>query len=150
MAVRLADKIKQSNDASFYLVDAADVETNAGVSLETRLAAIDAKSSLNIQVVDELPTQDISTTTIYLVPNDASEVDNIYDEYIYVNNAWELIGSTAIDLTDYYTKTEVDGMIPVADGTTIIDNDGVFSAAGGGFDPATDTTFKDSSRTNLN
>ena len=65
------------------------------------------KNGINTQftVVQELPTTNISTSTIYLVPSAHSVAENIYDEYIYVNNDWEHIGSTSIDLTDYVTKT---------------------------------------------
>lgn len=59
----------------------------------------------NFQIVDSLPTENISTSTIYLVPSTKPEADNTYDEYIYVNNKWEHIGSTSIDLSDYVTKT---------------------------------------------
>lgn len=59
----------------------------------------------NFQIVDSLPTENISTSTIYLVPSTKPEAENIYDEYIYVNNNWEHIGSTSIDLSDYVTKT---------------------------------------------
>lgn len=64
-------------------------------------------STLNILVVDELPTSDISTTTIYFMPNGKTG-NNVYNEYIYVSNKWELIGTTEIDLSNYYTKSEVD------------------------------------------
>lgn len=59
----------------------------------------------NFQVVDELPTENISTSTIYLILADVQSEDNIYDEYIYVNGDWEHIGSTSVDLSDYVTKT---------------------------------------------
>ena len=36
-----------------------------------------------IAVVNELPVSDISTTTVYLVPNNSGETSNLYDEYIY-------------------------------------------------------------------
>lgn len=36
---------------------------------------------------------------------------NIYDEYMWISNQWELIGSTAIDLSQYYTKTEIDSTL---------------------------------------
>ena len=65
----------------------------------------------SIEVVAQLPTQDISETTIYLVPNSDPEQGNYYEEYIYVNNAWELVGSTAVDLSAYYTSAEVDTLI---------------------------------------
>lgn len=66
----------------------------------------------DIEIVETLPTQDISTTTIYLVPNGDNPLSgNGYEEYIYINNNWELIGTTNIDLSDYYTKEEVDELI---------------------------------------
>ena len=74
-------------------------------------ALISAIVTLNILVVQTLPTQDISTTTIYLVPKQTPETQDIYDEYIYVNNAWEHIGTTQIDLSNYYTKTQTDNLL---------------------------------------
>ena len=67
-------------------------------------------STLNILVVDELPTSDISTTTIYFMPNGETG-NNVYNEYIYVSSKWELIGTTEVDLSNYYTKSEIDTKI---------------------------------------
>ena len=50
----------------------------------------------NISVVDALPTQDISTTTIYLVRNTETNSDCLYEEFIYVNNAWESLGPASV------------------------------------------------------
>ena len=61
--------------------------------------------SFNVTVVSELPTTDIQTNTIYLVPNGESSGQNVKDEYMYINNNWEIIGSTYIDLTDYVDST---------------------------------------------
>lgn len=44
------------------------------------------------KVVSALPTSDISTKTLYLVPSDNGPNDQ-YDQYIYINGAWERIGS---------------------------------------------------------
>lgn len=74
-------------------------------------ALISAIVTLNVLVVQTLPTQDISTTTIYLVPKATAGTQDVYDEYLYVNNAWEHIGSTQIDLSNYYTKTQVDTLL---------------------------------------
>ena len=65
---------------------------------------------LSIEVVQVLPTEDISTSTIYLVRKTDVQDNDVYDEYIWVNNAWELIGNTAVDLTNYYTKSEAETM----------------------------------------
>ena len=67
---------------------------------------ISAITTMDIQVVQTLPTEDISTTTIYLVPKTTAGTNDAYDEYIYVSNAWEHIGSTDIDLSGYQTKID--------------------------------------------
>ena len=72
---------------------------------------IEVLPKFEIKVVDELPTKDISDTTIYLLRNTDSEGNNFFDEYIYVNKRWELIGTTKIDLSDYYTSAEVDVLL---------------------------------------
>ena len=67
-------------------------------------------NSFNVAIVQVLPTTNIDTHTIYLVPKEGSTQD-IYNEYLYVNNNWELLGTTEIDLTNYYTKTEVNTLL---------------------------------------
>jgi hypothetical protein len=44
------------------------------------------------KVVSALPTSDISTKALYLVPSDNGPNDQ-YDQYIYINSQWEKIGS---------------------------------------------------------
>lgn len=68
----------------------------------------------NFKIVQTLPTTDISTSTIYLVASSTTAEDNIYDEFIYINGDWEQIGSTAIDLSDYVSKTYFDQNVGTA------------------------------------
>lgn len=68
-------------------------------------------SALDFKIVDSLPTDNISATTIYLVP-----YENEYEEFIYINNAWEMLGSTKVDLSDYVRKDEI--IITNENGTT--------------------------------
>lgn len=77
-------------------------------AIATAISSIETTKRL---IVQELPTTDIATDTIYMVPKTTPGTQNVYDEYMYINNAWELIGSTEIDLTNYYTKAEVNAMI---------------------------------------
>lgn len=71
--------------------------------------------TVTIVKVDELP-QVGNSNVIYLVAKEQTE-NNIYNEYIYVNNVWELIGNTEIDLdnyvqvTDVITNTEIDEIL---------------------------------------
>lgn len=60
------------------------------------------------QPVDALPTEDISTTTLYLLKN-GEKKGNLYEEYIYVNGAWEHIGSAEmdVDLSNFVGKVAV-------------------------------------------
>lgn len=62
--------------------------------------------ALKYLVVDELP-QVGEDNTIYLVPKSTSKTNNYYDEYMYIENEWELIGDTEIDLSNYAQKNEV-------------------------------------------
>ena len=71
--------------------------------------------AIEMIIVNELPSVG-NEGTIYLVPYQEAETGNIYKEYIYVNNAWEELGSIPIevDLSDYYTKEETNALIPTA------------------------------------
>lgn len=52
--------------------------------------------ALKRSIVETLPTEDIDTNTIYMVlDSEASTEGNVYNEYMYINNEWELIGTTA-------------------------------------------------------
>ena len=67
--------------------------------------------SFGVQLVDQLPTENISTSTVYMVPSEKSEEQNVKDEYLYTAQGWEMIGTTKVDLSNYYNKQEVDGLI---------------------------------------
>lgn len=69
---------------------------------------IDNLANLQITVVDTLPTIGESNI-IYLVKKAGTGTD-IHDEYVYVEGNWEKIGTTDVDLTNYYTKTQVDSI----------------------------------------
>lgn len=59
----------------------------------------------DIKVVDALPTSDISLTTIYLVRDGAEETEDMYSEWIYINEKWELLG-TQPQLDNVYESIE--------------------------------------------
>lgn len=70
-------------------------------------AMVSAIPQFDILVVDTLPTIGVENT-IYLVKAEEEE-NNLYTEYIYINNEWELLGSAKveIDLTDYVKNTDI-------------------------------------------
>lgn len=65
-------------------------------------------NQFSVEVVSELPIEEIRDTTIYFVPKENCKQRDVYDEYIYINNDWEHIGTTEIDLSNYYNKEEID------------------------------------------
>lgn len=68
-------------------------------------AAIADIQTMEIQVVQELPPPaSAQEYTIYLTPSPSSELGNFYDEYLLINQQFELIGSTTIDMSQYARK----------------------------------------------
>lgn len=72
---------------------------------KTKLDNLGAFQSFSI--VESLPSTDISTNTIYLVLKGSGASGNLYDEYIYVNGAWEHIGDTALQINIDQTPTQI-------------------------------------------
>lgn len=107
-----------SNDTGF-ITNTVNNLTNYYKKSETYTQAevdalISAVVTIDIEVVQALPTTDISTTTIYLLPKTTAGTDDVYDEYINTTGTsagWELIGSTQVDLSNYYTKSETDTLL---------------------------------------
>lgn len=81
------------------------------------LELIDAINEFNISIVHVLPAENIDNHTIYFVSKTTSGGNDVYDEYIFIDNKWEHIGSTAIDLSDYYNKSQVDSKIEQIENT---------------------------------
>lgn len=63
--------------------------------------------AIEFTVVDVLP-ENGSNGVMYLVRKGTRSTQDIYDEYMWIDDAWEHIGSTEVNLNDYYTKSEVD------------------------------------------
>lgn len=74
-------------------------------------------------VVTELPAKG-DVNKIYLIPNESSRANDVYDEYIYLiteqKTGWEFLGNKHVDvnLKDYYTKAEINKTIEGVEGRT--------------------------------
>lgn len=90
-----------NNLTSYYLKTETYTQTEVN-DLISHLA------SLTVEIVETLPTQDISTTTIYLIK--VPDTTN-YVQWMYINNTWSNIGSTSVDLANYYTKAQTDTLL---------------------------------------
>jgi hypothetical protein len=95
-------------------------ETYSATEVDAIIAAI---KQFQYVSVTTLPTASASTVgKIYLVPASDPQTQNVKDEYITLTTVeegttfynWEKIGSTSIDLSNYYTKTQTDAAINTA------------------------------------
>lgn len=83
----------------------SDLTNDSGYQTATEVnslitAAIGDINSFDIEIVNSLPITDIKDHTIYFVSK-TGDAGDVYDEYMYINNTWELIGTTAVDLSGY-------------------------------------------------
>lgn len=87
-------KVSQlTNDSKFQ----TDSQVNSAIA-----AAIGQIETIEFQIVSQLP-QTGRAQTIYLIANSGGS----HDEYIYINNKWEKIGTTDIDLSGYMKYTDM-------------------------------------------
>lgn len=87
------------------LTNGAGYQTASEVQSAISLA-VGNISGFSFEIVENLPTIG-STSKVYLKLKSPSETDdNIYTEYIFVNNKWEVIGDTSVSL-DFLTNTEI-------------------------------------------
>ena len=86
------------------LTNGAGYQTASDVSSAISSALADV-TGIEYQIVEDLP-QTGEKGVIYLISNDGTG-NNIYDEYIWTGTAFEKIGTTAVDLSNYWSKTDL-------------------------------------------
>lgn len=116
-------KVEGEEDWYYSPQEAFDIVLNGIGEVQNRLSVLESDESvegsidykiaqalvdfdaLKRKIVVDLPAEG-EANIIYMVANDQGD-NNIYDEYMWLNGEWEILGSTKVDLTDYYTKSEV-------------------------------------------
>ena len=124
-----ADKVAGATNGNFAVLDSTGNLVDGNVSPSSYYLKANTYSKTEVdniisalksgafEVVEELPTTDISTSTIYLVPKEVgTSVSNIYEEWICLDTTttpatWELIGDTQIDLSNYVQKKSTVGLL---------------------------------------
>ena len=83
----------------------ASLDSNGNVPIE-QLSNID---TILFLIVRELPTTDIKTNKIYLVPNQDGQGNNVYIEYLYVEGVWEKVGEfkPEVSLSEYVKSNDI-------------------------------------------
>lgn len=107
----LLQQIKVKMDAMAVTVDTT-VTADGGNAVSGKAVydfvtnAISGISGFHAEIVSELPASGQSNILYLLAKSSAASGDG-YDEYLYINGAWELIGSTDIDLSGYVQASEM-------------------------------------------
>ena len=106
--------LAQKADTSAIPTKVSQLQNDSKFQTESEVTAaigeaISGVSTLEFQIANSVA--DVTATgIIYLVPQSGGgSTNNIYDEYIYINNKPEKIGSTEISLSGYATEAWVTG-----------------------------------------
>ena len=100
----LVEEIETIQESVGTLYADATVEGSVDYKIAQALVDVD---HLKRKIVTELPQEDINENVIYMISVRVNGED-IYDEYMFVDGQWEVLGNTSVDLSDYYTKKEAD------------------------------------------
>ena len=80
-------------------------KTETDSAIATAIAAVD---HLSREIVETLPENaNANKNVIYMVRREGGTGQDVYNEYMYINGAWEIIGDTSVDLTDYARKEDI-------------------------------------------
>ena len=110
------DDVTGLNDALGAKADKANTLAGYGITdaytkgeADSKIAqAVANAEHLKRTIVEALPdVGDADEHTIYMVGDGEDEGNQKYEEFMLVNGAFEKIGDSAVDLTDYALKTEV-------------------------------------------
>ena len=107
----LLQQIKVKMDAMAVTIDSTVTAdgvnaVNGKAVYDFVTAAIAGVAKFHAEIVSALPSTG-ETNILYLVAKSTATSSNGYDEYLYINGAWELIGSTDIDLSGYVQASEM-------------------------------------------
>ena len=113
-------------------IDALDAKlTNVYTKTETNsaiAAAIAAVDHLSREIVETLP-ENANDNVIYMVRREGGAGQDVYNEYMYINGTWEIIGDTSVDLTGYAKKEDILVKSVSSDFTVTEDGQLTFNAA---------------------
>ena len=101
----ISGKADKATTLDGYGITDAYTKTETDSAIAT---AVGSAGHLKRTIVESLPeVAEADADTIYMVSADADSEDNVYVEWMVINNKWEKIGDTTVDLTPYMLKTDM-------------------------------------------
>ena len=105
LSTAVAGKADKATTLAGYGITDAYTKTEADTAISTAVANA---SHLKREIVDALPEIEAANAdTIYMVPKVNGAGEQQYDEYMLINGAFEKIGDSTVDLTNYATTENV-------------------------------------------
>lgn len=101
------------DDVNQIIANYENIQNDVNNTISEALKTI---NQFNIAIVEALPEANIDMHTIYFVLKDSNQDEqeqNVYNEYIYVNGKWELIGNTGVNIS--VATTTQDGLMSKED-----------------------------------
>ena len=109
-----------SDEAKAAIQNLLDVPSKADVAA-IQTMSIHICTAQEYDSTTRVPTiQSPDAKTFYLVPTADGSSPDLFTEWVYVNNAWEMFGSASIDLSGYLTDVTVNGTSVVNNGVAEI------------------------------
>lgn len=115
----LSNVVNGKADTATTLAGYGITDAMTSTQINTAIAnAVGDITSFEFQIVQTLPASG-EKGTMYLVLMGTTETQNYYEEFIYVNNAWEKLGTLGVDLSGYMktadmvevTESEIDTIL---------------------------------------
>lgn len=122
MPIFLIDKIKQKNNGLFKLLDSRDIEWDNETIIPKKVKFEDVYTKAEVEQkinsaghitrkvlgsASQLPSTGVDNI-IYMAPkSDNGAGNDIYIEYMWINNKYEIIGNSKVDLSDYVRYDDI-------------------------------------------
>lgn len=100
---KVTGKGLSTNDLTDDLVD----KINAAVTPDTLTQAVAEAGHIKFSFVDELPEEG-QANLIYFTKLEDAEEEDAYEEFVFQNGAYEKIGATRVDLSNYWDKANLE------------------------------------------
>ena len=94
--------------------NSSDVYTKSETYTQSEITTLIANAVAELdlfEVVNSLPSSNIKDNRLYLIVNEENITNNAYDIYLRVNNSWERLDALEFDISNFYTKSEVDTLL---------------------------------------
>lgn len=101
------DKVTGKGLSTNDLTDDLVEKINSAVTPDTLTQAVAEAGHIKFSFVDELPEEG-QANIIYFTKLDDAEEEDAYEEFVFQNGAYEKIGATRVDLSNYWNKTNLE------------------------------------------